>query len=90
MRISLLPTTPSGRWAAGLMAAFVVLLFLKMRTVGALPLPTPLLFPLAIVAFVLGVAAVLKYKERSAVVFLVLALGGLAVLFALGELLFPH
>ena len=41
-------------------------------------------------AGITGIISIVKYKERSILVFLALAMGVFALLFILGEFLFPH
>ena len=41
-------------------------------------------------AFFCGIWAIIKYKERSILVFISTAVGFLALDFVLGEILFPH
>jgi hypothetical protein len=43
-----------------------------------------------IAAFVTGLISIIKSKERSILVFLVVVVGVLALLFLLGEVIFPH
>jgi len=41
-------------------------------------------------AFFLGIVSIVKYKERSVLIFLASFVGLLALFFLLGEFLFPH
>ena len=105
MRINILPKSALGRWSLGLAAAFI-LLFVLFQTFAAFvrrnPVPHPgppspviLIAVVAdyisgIAAFVTGLISIIKSKERSILVFLVVAVGFLALLFLLGEVIFPH
>ena len=105
MRINILPKTPLGRWSVGLTAAFILLDVLRQIFYAYLhrdpipnpPPPSPFVFMAVgvhhisgIAAFVTGLISIIKSKERSILVFLVVAVGFLALLFLLGEVIFPH
>ena len=105
LRISILPKSSLGRWSVGLAAAFI-LLFVLFQTFAASvrrnpvsnpgpPSPVILMAVVAdyisgIAAFVTGLISIIKSKERSILVFLVVVVGVLALLFLLGEVIFPH
>ena len=105
MRISILPKTLLGRWSVGLAIAFF-LLFVLFQTFAPFvprnPVPNPgppspviLMVVVAdyisgISAFVTGLISIIKSRERSILVFLVVVVGVLALLFLLGEVIFPH
>lgn len=97
------PTTRPGHWAVGLAAgALACLLALLLLTAAgqrggdtfsdnwALAAPGLLGATLAAAAFGAALWAVARAKERAALPLAVLVLGGLAVLFLLGEALGPH
>ena len=105
MRISILPKSSLGRWSVGLAAAFIllnVLLQTFYAYVHRNPVPNPgppspviLMAVVAdyisgIAAFVTGLISIIKSKERAILVFLVVVVGVLALLFLLGEVIFPH
>ena len=105
MRIAVLPKTSLSRWSVGLAAAFI-LLFVLFQTFAAsvrcYPVPNPGLpspvivmavvadYISGIAAFVIGLISIIKSKERSILVFLVVVVGVIALLFLLGEVIFPH
>ena len=105
MRISILPKGPLGWWSVGLAAAFF-LLRLVFQTFfaegGRNPVPNPgppspvvLMGVVAnyisgIASFVTGLISMIKSKERSILVFSVVIVGFLALIWLLGEVLFPH
>lgn len=47
-------------------------------------------FVSGIVAFIVGLTAIIKNKERSILVFLATIIGALLILFLAGEVIFPH
>ena len=89
-----MPKTKLGKWAGGLLAVFVVLLvalILGMKLVGLMP-GTPLIITLGtcmmisgIAAFVTGVVALIRFKDRSFVVILAVVLGFFASLLSIME-----
>jgi len=105
MRITILPKTALGWWSVGLAAAFFLLRVL-LQTFAAsvrqnpLPIPGPpspviLIAVVAdyisgIVSFVTGLTSIIKSKERSILIFLVVIVGFFALLFVFGEFLFPN
>jgi len=105
VRISILPKSSLGRWSVGLAGAFI-LLFVIFQTFAAFvrrnPVPnpgppSPVIFMAVVADYISGVAAfvtglisIIKSKERSILVFLVVVIGFLALLFLLGEVIFPH
>jgi divalent metal cation (Fe/Co/Zn/Cd) transporter len=105
VRISILPKTSLGRWSVGLAAAFI-LLFVLLQTFYASvrrnPVPNPVppspviligvvaRYISGIASFVTGLISMIKSKERSILVFSVVIVGFLALIWLLGEVLFPH
>ncbi len=105
MRISILPKTSLGRWSVGLATAFILLRVLFQTFFaggGRNPVPNPSppspVIPIAVVAgyvsgiaaFVTGLISIIKSKERSILVFLLVSVGFFVLIFLLGEFLFPH
>ncbi|MGP6139090.1 MULTISPECIES: hypothetical protein [unclassified Jeotgalibaca] len=90
MNVHFLSKSTVGKWATGLMAAFVVLLALKMTSIGRLPLPTLVIAVIGIIGFILGVVAFLKYKDRAIMTIITLVLGLLLTIWVLAEIMFPH
>jgi hypothetical protein len=90
-----MPKTKLGKWAGGFLALFVVLLvalILGMRLAGLMP-GTRLIIILgigmmisAIAAFVTGVVALFRFKDRSFVVILAVVLGFFASLLSIMEI----
>ena len=89
-----MPKTSLGKWAGRLLAVFVVLivtLILGMELAGLKP-GTPLVLTLGtcmmlsgIAAFVTGVVALIRFKDRSFVVILAVVLGFFASLISITE-----
>ncbi|MFY9903126.1 MAG: hypothetical protein WAK52_11050 [Trichococcus sp.] len=93
MKMQLWSKTTTGKWAAGLTLAFVVLMAIKMTALGAvirLPLPTPVLALLGVVGFIMGLIAIIKYKDRAILTFLSIPVGLVIILWTLAEIAFPH
>ena len=105
MRISILPKTTLGRWSVGLAAAFF-LLFVLLQTfytsVHRNPVtnpgsPSPFIlvgvvaeYISGIASFVTGLISLIKSKERSILVFLVVIVGFLVLLMEFLEFLLSH
>ena len=105
MQITILPKSSLGRWSVGLAAAFI-LLFVLLQTFYAYvhrnPVPNPAppspVILMGVVAdyisgigsFVTGLISIIKSKERSILVFLVVAVCFFALIWLLGEVLIPH
>ena len=83
-----MPLTRLGRWAAGMGVLFVVMFLLKTN----IPIPVPAMFVMAIgiIAGILIPVAIIWKRERSWLLWLMLIPGLFAILFTLGELLYPH
>ena len=103
MRVSLLPQSALGKWSVGLLAAFVVFFAVFELLVASgqrggetffsnLALTIPILFAGAsgVLAFVTGLAGVVRNRERSILVFLAMLVGLSVLLFWIGEVIFPH
>ena len=105
VRISILPKSLLGRWSVGLAAAFILLRVLFQtffagggRNPGPNPSPpSPVIlitvvagYVSGVVAFITGLISIIKSKERSILVFLVVAVGLFALIWLLGEVLFRH
>ncbi|NMA64554.1 MAG: hypothetical protein GX964_11040 [Syntrophomonadaceae bacterium] len=83
----MLPKTASGKWAATLSIAFIILMALKMR----LPFPLPSFFiaALGLGGFVTGIIALTK-KDRTILVFLSILVGLVIIFWIAAELIYPH
>jgi len=103
MRVAILPKAALGKWSTGLAAAFVVLLaaFLLLVASGqrggetffgnlALSIPILLAGTSGVLAFLTGLAGVIRNRERSILVFLAMLIGLFVLIFCLGEVIFPH
>jgi hypothetical protein len=105
MRISILPKTSLGWWSLGLGVVFFLLRVLLQAFAASVrgnpvsnPSPPSPVINMAVVAdyisgivsFVTGLISIIKSKERSILVFLVVIVGFFALLFLLGEALFSH
>ena len=98
-----MPTTPLGKWSVrfiliffGLLATFYLLVASGQRG-GETFFSNPLLaIPIlaagisGAAAFFTGIISILVQKERVILVFVATAIGLFVLLFALGEILFPH
>jgi hypothetical protein len=95
MRIE--PRTKLGKWSVGLNAFFLIAIAISIILVNALGIlsyddhwwdvTVPIIFLSSIVAFILGITAVIK-KERSILVHISVVVGLLAILFILLHSLF--
>ena len=83
-----LPQTRLGWWAVGLSALFTVL-FVGVAS-GFVPFSGLLTMIIGVVAGILVVGAIIWRRERSWLIWLMLLPGLFAILFAGGEILFPH
>ena len=103
MRVRFKPTTDLGKWSAWLIVAFAILLGVFFILVASgqrggdtffsnpiLTVPILLAATSGIAAFITGLISVVKRKERSVAVVLAIVFGLFVILFALGEVIFPH
>jgi len=103
MKINFIPRTILGKWSIGLIIFFflsfaTLQLFIVYGERGGvgffsnLKLAISALFAgvCSILSFFTGIAAVIRRKERSILVFFATGIGFLVLLFVLGEILFPH
>ena len=82
-RITVLPTTPLGRWAVGLATAFFALVL-----VGAVvPRGGALAFVCGLTGGVIALVAIVRERERALTVFAALAPLAFAVAFVVAELI---
>lgn len=90
-----MPKTILGKWAGGLLVAFLVFiiaLIVGRNLLGLMP-GTPLLRMLGMCAMVTGIAtfltavvSLIRFKDRSFLVILATIIGSLATLISIGEL----
>jgi cytochrome bd-type quinol oxidase subunit 2 len=103
MRVHFKPTTDLGKWSARLIVTFAVLLGVFRILVASgqrggdtffsnpiLTIPMLLAATSGIAAFITGLISVAKRRERSIAVYLAIIFGLFVILFALGEVIFPH
>ena len=83
-----LPHTRFGWWAVGMTCLFVVL-FISITT-GFFHVPGFLTMGIGVVAGILTLLAIIWKGERSWLLWLMLLPGVFAILFTLGEILYPH
>lgn len=83
-----LPQTKLSWWAVGLSALFTVLFILIVNEL--LRFSGFLSMTIGVVAGVLALVSIIWKRERSWLVWLLLLPGLFAILFALGEVLYPH
>jgi uncharacterized membrane protein len=91
MKIDIMPKTRSGKWSVWLNAFFLIVIAISIILVNVLGLlsyddhwwdvTVPIVFSASIVAFILGIIAVIKNKERSALVHISIIIGLLTILF---------
>lgn len=103
-KFNLLPKTHLGKWAFGLIGIFFFFILLANLVVllqgprdnqtffDNLWISIPMFCAgiSVILAFLTGLIAIVKYKERAMLVFLITLFGILVLFFILGELLVPH
>lgn len=93
MRIQLWSKTTAGKWAASLTLLFIVLMSLKLLTLGILiriPLPTPFIAGLGVIGFIMGIVSFVKNKDRSLLTLLSIPIGLLIIFWVAAEIAFPH
>ncbi|OGY27314.1 MAG: hypothetical protein A2Z42_03635 [Candidatus Woykebacteria bacterium RBG_19FT_COMBO_43_10] len=102
--MSLLPKTTLGKWSVGLIIAFFLLLATGIAVVSVfkqeggetffdnLWISIPMLGAgaAAIAAFIVGIIAIIKNKERSILVIIAALIGLLVSWFVVGEIVAPH
>ena len=98
MKITLLPKTQLGKWSVGLTMFFFLLIiaFFAFMLLGFVTfdeghwwdLTVGVAVPLVISAFITGIIAVKKNKDRSILVYLSIFIGSCAILFLLLHSLF--
>jgi integral membrane sensor domain MASE1 len=103
-KISFHPQTILGKWSAGLIISFILLILLANVVVQVqgpradqtffsnplVSLPMFLALGCAISSFVTGLLAVFREKERGIAVFLATFIGLLVLFFVVGEITVPH
>ena len=93
MKIQLWSKTTAGKWAASLTLLFIVLMSLKLLTLGIsirIPLPTPFIAGLGVIGFIMGIVSFVKNKDRSLLTLLSFLVGLLIIFWVAAEIAFPH
>ena len=103
IRISVLPKSTLGRWSVGLTISLILFFVLFQLLVASgqrggekffdnLALTIPILTAgiCGVSAFITGIMAIIKSKERSVLVFLTTTIGFFVLVFWLGEFVLPH
>ncbi len=93
MKMQLWSKTTAGKWAASLTLLFIVLMSLKLLTLGIsirIPLPTPFIAVLGVLGFVMGIVSFVKNKDRSLFTLSSIPIGLLIIFWIAAEIAFPH
>jgi len=98
-----MPHTKIGKWSVGLIGAFIVSMVLLYIFIAkghrggdtffsnpALAVPLLSAGVCGIAGFVTGLIAMIKQRDRSALVYIAVCIGGLVTLWTAAEILFPH
>lgn len=81
MNITFLSKSRFGKWSAGLSIAFLVLTLVQLSEV--MRLPGTLIALMGLLGFILGILAIIKYKDRALLTYLSIPVGLLVIIFAL-------
>lgn len=93
MKIQLWSKATAGKWAASLTLLFIVLMSLKLLTLGIairIPLPTPFIAGLGVIGFIMGIVSFVKNKDKSLLTLLSIPIGLLIIFWVAAEIAFPH
>jgi hypothetical protein len=104
VKITFLPTTTLGKWTVGLIISLILFFLLAIAIIilahqtggetftakNYIAIPMLLVVMSGVSAFITGLIAILKYKERTLLVFLATFIGLNVLIFLLGEFLVPH
>ena len=103
MKVDIMPKTVAGKWSLWLITAFIVLFASFLVSVAAwqrggegffdnllLAVPMVLAGISGIASFLTGLVGVTRYRERSILVYPAMLIGLCVLLFAAGEIAFPH
>ena len=98
-----MPRTKLGKWSVGLIGVFFIclLLFYALVISGqrggesffsnlALTIPMLIAGVCGIAALAVGLIAIIRHRERSALVYLAVVIGALVTLWIAAEFIFPH
>jgi len=91
MKFNFIPTSLSGKWSVGLNSLFLIVIaasIILVKVLGILSfddhwwdVTVPVSFFASIAAFVLGIIAIRRNKETSALVYISVIIGFLTILF---------
>ena len=91
MKTDFMPKTRSGKWSVWLNAFFLIVITTSIFLVNVLgvlsyddhwwDVTVPIVFSASIAAFILGIIAIRKNKERSILVYISVTIGFLVILF---------
>ena len=91
MKLNIAPKTILGKWSVGLNSFFLIAIITSIVLVKVLgilsfddhwwDITVPITFLASIIAFIVGIMAVKKNKERSILVYLSILIGLLTILF---------
>jgi hypothetical protein len=87
-KISLVPKSRLGIWAAGLSIAFIIFIWLKMQSVN--PMSTFFIAALGLAGFFLSITAIIKNKDRAVLTLLPIPVGLIIIIWIIGEMMYPH
>lgn len=93
MKLTVLPKSKQGKWAAILTLVFIVLMSLKISALAIyirLPFPSLFLAIIGVAGFVLGIVSIVRNKERALLTLLSIPVGLLIIFWVAAELAFPH
>jgi len=98
-----MPHTKMGKWSVGLIGAFIVLMLIFYGFIIAgqrggqyffdnlyLTIPFVLAGACGVASFTVGLMAIIKQRERSALTYVAVVIGALVTLWIAAELIFPH
>jgi len=98
MKIDFMPKTRAGKWSVWLNAFFLIIIVISIILVNVLGLlsygdhwwdvTVPIVSFASIAAFILGIIAIRKNKERSVLVYVSVIIGLLSILFIFFHSLF--
>jgi uncharacterized membrane protein len=91
MKTDFMPKTRSGKWSVWLNTFFLIVIIFSIILVKVFGLlsyndhwwdvTVPIIFFASIIAFILGIIAIIKNKEHSTLVYISVTIGLLAILF---------
>jgi len=92
-KIKVWPKAKFGQAAAVLTLLFILLMLLKLGTLGIriiLPFPSPVIALLGVTGFVFGLISIIKSKDRAVLTWLSIPVGLIIIIWVGAEFMFPH